>query len=287
MLRVAWAAAESVLRTFAIRWPDCSEVMGVARSLGGRKLRAVTIPQELIQRMISAGSVAILTGPGVSAESGVPTFRDAQTGLWAKFRPEDLATPTAFRKNPKLVWEWYAWRRTLVASAKPNAAHHALVAMESMFSSFTLITQNVDGLHQMAGSRNVIELHGNISKTKCFEENRPVANWNDSSDVPPKCPNCGGLLRPAVVWFEEALPEVELQMAVSTSARCDLFLSLGTSTLVYPAASLPFRALENGATVVEINPQSTPFTSKASFALQGPAGVVLPELLDALKRARG
>jgi NAD-dependent deacetylase len=198
-----------------------------------------------------------------------------------------LATPTAFRKNPKLVWEWYAWRRTLVASAKPNPAHYALAAMESMFPKFALITQNVDGLHQLAGSENVIELHGNISKTRCFNEDRFVADWSETGDVPPRCPNCGGPLRPAVVWFEEALPAAELQEALDASAACDVFLSLGTSTLVYPAAGLPSRAVENRAMVVEINPQPTPFTARASFSLQGPAGVVLPDLLDALKKARG
>ena len=233
-----------------------------------------------------AKSVVVLSGAGVSAESGVPTFRDAQTGFWAKFRPEDLATPTAFRRNPKLVWEWYAWRRKLVADAKPNPGHVALAQLESMFPEFHLITQNVDGLHQIGGSRNVIELHGNISKTKCFDEDTLVTDWQETGDVPPKCPNCGGLLRPAVVWFEEALPELEIQKATSASAECDVFLSVGTSTVVYPAAGLPTLALQNGATVVEINPQPTPFTANATYALPGPAGVVLPEILSALKQLR-
>jgi NAD-dependent deacetylase len=148
----------------------------------------MTIPPELIQRLLSAKNVAVLTGAGVSVESGVPTFRDAQTGLWANFRPEDLATPPAFRKNPKLVWEWYAWRRTLVAGAKPNPAHNALAEMQSLFPQFALITQNVDGLHQLAGSRNVIELHGNISKTKCFNEghvrDRMERNRRRSAEMP-------------------------------------------------------------------------------------------------------
>jgi len=246
----------------------------------------VTIPPELIQRLAAAKSVVVLTGAGVSAESGVPTFRDAQTGLWAKYRPEELATPTAFRRNPKLVWEWYAWRRQLVADAKPNPGHFALVEMETLFPQFALITQNVDGLHQLAGSRNVIELHGNISKTKCFDEDTFVSEWKETGDVPPKCPNCGGLLRPAVVWFEEPLPEIEIQKAMSASANCDVILSVGTSTVVYPAAGLPAMALEHGATVVEINPQPTPFTPKATFALQGASGVVLPEILSALNQIR-
>jgi NAD-dependent deacetylase len=245
----------------------------------------VKLTPALSQRMTAARSVAVLTGAGVSAESGVPTFRDALTGLWAKYRPEDLATPTAFRRNPKLVWEWYAWRRTLVAKAKPNAGHLALAAMESIFPEFTLITQNVDGLHQLAGSRNVVELHGNISKTKCFDEDTIVSQWEETDDIPPKCPSCGGQLRPAVVWFEEALPENAVEKALAATRTCELFLSIGTSTVVYPAAGLPATALDNGAMVVEINPQPTPFTDNATLSLRGAAGVVLPEILHALNEA--
>jgi len=246
----------------------------------------MTIPAGLIQKLVTAKSVTVLTGAGVSAESGVPTFRDAQTGLWAKYRPEELATPRAFRRNPRLVWEWYKWRRKLVADAKPNPAHLALVEMESFFPQFHLITQNVDGLHQRAGSRRVIELHGNITRTKCFEEGTIVSRWNETGDVPPKCPNCGGLLRPDVVWFEEAMPVTEMELAARASTTCDIFLSIGTSTVVYPAAALPSQALRSGATVVEINPQPTPFTAQAHFALAGAAGVVLPELVKALNAAR-
>lgn len=244
------------------------------------------IPERLLDRLSSAKKVAVLTGAGVSAESGVPTFRDAQTGLWAKYSPQDLATPRAFMRNPRLVWEWYEWRRKLVAAARPNPAHVALMEMEKIFQQFRLITQNVDGLHQRAGSRNVVELHGNITRTKCFKEGTIVPTWPETGDVPPKCPNCGGLLRPDVVWFEEPLPESELDLAMQAATGCDVFLSVGTSTLVEPAASLPFRALRSGATVVEINPQQTPFTEKASFVLPGAAGVVLPELLVALNSRR-
>jgi len=239
----------------------------------------MTIPAELIRRIAAAKRVTVLTGAGVSAESGVPTFRDAQTGLWAKYRPEDLATPSAFRRNPRLVWEWYDWRRKLVAVAKPNPAHVALAEMENLFPHFHLVTQNVDGLHQRAGSRNVIELHGNITRTKCFDEDTIISTWAHTGDIPPKCPNCGGLLRPDVVWFEEPMPEAEMELAVRASMTCDVFLSIGTSTVVYPAASLPFQALRSGATIVEINPQPTPFTDQAHFVLAGAAGAVLPELL--------
>jgi len=242
----------------------------------------VNFPPELIEVLVQARRVTVLTGAGVSAESGVPTFRDAQTGLWAKFKPEELATPTAFRRNPRLVWEWYAWRRELVSKAQPNPAHRALVELEQRVPQFTLITQNVDGLHQRAGSRTVTELHGNITRTKCFDENTVVSSWPETGDVPPKCPNCGGLLRPDVVWFEEAMPEAETAHAFARSADCDIFLSIGTSSLVYPAAALPLHALENGARVVEINPDATPLTAKADYVLNGAAGVVLPELLKSL-----
>lgn len=228
--------------------------------------------------------MTVLTGSGLSAESGVPTFRDAQTGLWANFQPEELATPTAFRRNPRLVWEWYEWRRKLVAAAKPNPAHLALVELEQGVPRFTLVTQNVDGLHQRAGSREVIELHGNINRTKCFEEDRVVTDWPDTDEVPPRCPHCGGMLRPDVVWFEEALPETALTLALERSADCEVFLSIGTSTVVYPAAGLPFHARSRGATVVEINPSSTPLTKEADYVINGAAGLVLPELL---RRWRG
>lgn len=244
------------------------------------------IPERLIQHLAAAQCVTVLTGAGVSAESGVPTFRDVQTGLWEKYKPEELATPRAFRRNPRLVWEWYEWRRKLVADARPNAAHLALVEMEQMFPKFHLITQNVDGLHHRAGSRRVIELHGNITRTKCFNEGTAVASWKDTGDVPPKCPTCGGLLRPDVVWFEEPMPEEEMKLATKASTACEVFLCVGTSTVVYPAAALPSEALRSGATVVEINPQRTPFTPQAHFALAGAAGVVLPELAGALKAAR-
>jgi len=179
------------------------------------------------------------TGGEVMVDQKVRQVRDAQTGLWARFKPEELATPRAFLKNPRLVWEWYDWRRKLVASARPNPAHLALVEMEKRVPRLTLITQNVDGLHQRAGSGNVVELHGNIQRTKCFTENTVVTEWPDTADVPPKCPRCGGLLRPDVVWFEEAMPEVETELAFRVSRECDVFFSIGTSTMVHPAAALP------------------------------------------------
>ena len=248
-------------------------------STGFYRMSPTAIPSTLIDALGRAGHVGVLTGSGISAESGVPTFRDAQTGLWSKFRPEDLATPEAFQRNPKLVWDWYAWRRQLVAEAQPNPGHFALAELERRVPKFTLITQNVDGLHQRAGSRDVIELHGNIGRTKCVEENLVVETWNDTGDVPPRCPRCGGRLRPDVVWFGETLPPDAFERAVAASRSCDLFLSVGTSTLVHPAASLPFEAMERGAIVVEINPEETPLTSRAAFALRGASGVIIPELI--------
>ncbi len=245
----------------------------------------MTFPEPLLRALRNARKVAALTGAGVSAESGVPTFRDAQTGLWAQFKPEELATPGAFLKNPRLVWEWYEWRRQLVQNAKPNPAHFALAEMENKFPGFTLITQNVDDLHQRAGSRQVIEIHGNITRTKCFQEDTVVTQWNETGEVPPKCPRCGGLLRPDVVWFEEALPEIPTEAAFAASRDCDVFLCIGTSAVVYPAASLPLEALQHRATVIEINPEVTPLTSKASYVLNGPAGEILPGLLTEVTRA--
>lgn len=241
------------------------------------------IASELIGALRAAQRVTVLTGAGVSAESGVPTFRDAQTGLWSNFKPEELATPRAFRRNPRLVWEWYAWRRELVARVQPNAAHHALAEMAERVPQFTLVTQNVDGLHQRAGSRDVLELHGNIARTKCFEEDTVVTEWAETGEVPPRCPRCGGMLRPDVVWFEEMLPAEALETAIARSSACDVFLCIGTSALVYPAAELPLRALESGAVVVEINPNPTALTEKTDHVLAGAAGEIVPELLRRMK----
>jgi len=235
----------------------------------------------LLDALRKVRKLAVLTGSGISAESGVPTFRDAQTGLWANFKPEDLSTPEAFQRNPKLAWDWYAWRRELVAQAQPNAGHVALVELERRLPQLSLITQNVDGLHQRAGSRDAIELHGNITRTKCFEEDVRVEEWSETGETPPRCPRCGGRLRPDVVWFGETLPPAALARALAASRSCDLFFSIGTSALVHPAASLPFEALQHGATVVEINPDPTPLTARAHHTLRGPAGVLLPALLRA------
>ena len=239
------------------------------------------IDEALAAALRGAERVAALTGAGVSAESGVPTFRDALTGLWARYRPEDLATPEAFRRDPKLVWEWYAWRRELVSRASPNPGHLALAEMERRVPAFTLITQNVDGLHHRAGSRNVIELHGNIARVKCSDEGLAVESWAETGEIPPRCPRCGGYLRPDVVWFGEMLSPDALRAAEQAARSCQVFLSIGTSGLVYPAAGLPLLAAQSGAIVVEVNPGATPLTEHADYVLNGPAGRMLPLLVDA------
>jgi NAD-dependent deacetylase len=238
------------------------------------------IPPELPKILRQARRAVVLTGAGVSAESDVPTFRDPQ-GLWASFKPEELATPEAFRRNPRRVWEWYAWRRERIGTVAPNPGHLALAEMERRAPEFTLVTQNVDGLHQRAGSRSVIELHGNITRIKCWQEDRVVEQWAQTEQVPPVCPRCGALLRPDVVWFGEMLPPEAIQAAEEASENCDLFFCVGTSAAVYPAASLPFTALRAGAVVVEVNPNQTSLTAEAAFSLRGPSGRVLPALVKA------
>jgi NAD-dependent deacetylase len=244
--------------------------------------QAPTIPAALIGRLRKARSIAALTGAGISAESGVPTFRDAQTGLWAKFDPLELATPDAFRRNAKLVWDWYAWRRELVAKAAPNAGHRALAALEAAGPGFLVITQNVDGLHRAAGSRRVVELHGNIQRVKCSREGTIVDTWDDSSPrEAPRCASCGAFLRPDVVWFEEMLPEAALAEAERAARDCDVLLVVGTAAEVYPAATLPTYARHHGAAIVEINPNPTRLSDRVDFVLRGPSGVVLPALVAA------
>jgi NAD-dependent protein deacetylase/lipoamidase len=242
------------------------------------------IPIELERVFRAARSMTALTGAGVSAESGLATFRDPQSGLWARFDPRELATPSAFARNPKLVWDWYAWRRERVAAAQPNAGHLALAELERRLADFTLVTQNVDGLHQRAGSRNVVELHGNIGRVKCSRENTLVERWDIAAGEVPRCAVCGAFLRPDVVWFEEMLPERALAEAEAAARRCDLLLVIGTSAEVYPAASLPALAREHGAQVVEINPRPTPLSAGADFVLRESSGAALPALVALYER---
>ena len=240
------------------------------------------IPEALADALARARFVAALTGAGISAESGVPTFRDTLTGLWAKYDPTQLATPGAFARNPKLVWDWYAMRRAMIGRVEPNPGHRALATIEQCVPRFLLATQNVDGLHQRAGSVDVAELHGNITRVKCSREGTPVAHWEEPADAqPPRCTACGAYLRPDTVWFEEMLPPDALAEAEDAARHCDVLLVVGTAAEVYPAAALPHYARACGAMVVEINPQSTALSADVAHALRGPAGVVLPALVAA------
>jgi NAD-dependent deacetylase len=225
-----------------------------------------------------ATSVAALTGAGISAESGVPTFRGAG-GLWKEFKPEELATPEAFARDPRLVWEWYNWRRELIAKAAPNAAHRALVDLEIRKPRFTLITQNVDGLHDLAGSGKILKLHGDVWRMRCTQCGANFPNRRvPLPKIPPHCA-CGGLARPGVVWFGEPLPDGMMQEAEHASASAQVFLVIGTSAMVYPAASLIPHAKKAGARVIEINPEPGPLSTLADYVFQGPAGEWLPRLL--------
>ena len=239
-------------------------------------------PTDLIRLLTKATRVSVLTGAGVSQESGLRTFRDAQSGLWAQYKPQDLASPEAFTRDPKLVWDWYTWRREAIKGVRPNAGHYALVEMENKIPEFTLITQNVDGLHRMAGSKNILELHGNILRVRCSECGTFTETWGDDSESVPLCEKCNGMLRPDVVWFGESLPRAELEAAVNASRACQIFFSIGTSGVVQPAAALALAARNNGAAVVEINMESTPLTPKVDFAFHGKSGEILPELVKAV-----
>lgn len=241
----------------------------------------MTIPDGLIDALRESQRVCVLTGSGVSAESGVPTFREARTGFWEQYDPHELATPDAFQRDPELVWRWYRWRRELVAGVAPNAGHHALVMLAGLVPKLTLITQNVDGLHQRAGSNGVIEFHGNLFENRCFVEGCIVQDADMSLDMP-VCPGCGGMLRPGVVWFGETIPESAMNKAAAAVSGCDLFFSIGTSALVWPAAGLADAARRQGAGIVEINLEATPLSSEADFCLQGKSGTLLPELIDCL-----
>jgi NAD-dependent deacetylase len=242
-----------------------------------------SLPAGLLQIIEKTSYICVLTGAGISAESGIATFR-GQDGLWAKYNPQDLASEPAFRANPELVWAWYQHRRRSVAAAMPNPGHAALSRIEHRIPQFTLATQNVDGLHRVAGSQNVLELHGNIMINRCFQCGiESAVNPDVLADTLLKCP-CGGLLRPGVVWFGEPLPADIVQKAVEAARHCQLFLSVGTSSLVYPAASLPEIALEAGIPVVEINPEVTAFSERATFSIHGRAGEILPILTDTFDR---
>ncbi len=245
--------------------------------------------QQAVELIRQSKQLTVLTGAGVSKESGVPTFRDALNGLWARYDPQQLATPLAFMENPKLVWDWYDYRRGLVGEAQPNPGHFALTALQQRFPQMIVVTQNVDDLHERAGTRQVIHLHGRIAETRCCDNCRgnptlvdlSALHW-DRDSGPPPCPHCGKLLRPNVVWFGEMLPREALQDAFTACEATDLMLVIGTSGVVQPAASMPLIAKRHGATIIEFNPVESEITPMADLWLQGPSGEMLPRVMEAL-----
>jgi len=243
------------------------------------KVSKEKIPAALIRLLAGAERLVVLTGAGISAESGIPTFRGPE-GLWRTFRPEELATPQAFKQDPRLVWEWYDWRRGKIAQARPNPGHEALVSLESRVPEFLLLTQNVDGLHRRAGSRQVLEIHGSIWEVRCLACGAVREDRRVPIPIPPRCEACGGLLRPNVVWFGEPLDPEILRQAETALTRCQAVLVVGTSAVVQPAASFALWARQSGARVAEINPDPTPLTPHWEFSLSGQAGEILPLLLS-------
>ncbi len=236
----------------------------------------------LIEEFQPSKNLVVLTGAGISAESGVPTFR-GEDGLWRKHRAEELATPYAFQTNPKLIWEWYDWRRGIIAKTEPNPGHTAIAEMEQVFPHFSLITQNVDGLHRRAGNTKIIEIHGNLWQTRCVREGKVGEDYRvPLPEIPPKC-ECGALLRPHVVWFGESLDQEDLARSYRLIEECNLLLVVGTSAVVQPVASFPVEAKRQGAFVVEVNIDSSPISSLVNGSLLGKAGEILPALLGKIK----
>ena len=243
----------------------------------------MTFSSAILSSLLRARNVVAFTGAGISAESGVPTFR-GNDGLWKKFKPEELANIDAFMRNPELVWEWYAARKKVIADVQPNPGHNALAAMEQLFPSFTVITQNIDNLHRRAGSKNVFELHGNIERNYCMMCRAAYANeFVLRSTTVPRC-NCGGIIRPDVVWFGETLPDDQWEGAENACRSADVLFSIGTSGVVYPAASLPLEAKRAGAFIIEINPEPTPLTEIADEFLAGKSGEILPNLVHQIQQ---
>ncbi len=238
--------------------------------------------QKMIERFRGVSRLVVITGAGISAESGVPTFRGSD-GLWRRYRAEDLATPQAFQGNPRLVWEWYDWRRRLISGKKPNAGHMAIAAMEHLFEEFLLITQNVDGLHRRAGSTKLVEIHGNLWRVRCMGEGKVFPNNEvPLKEIPPRC-ECEALLRPDVVWFGESLSEKDLADSHMALRECECLMVVGTSAVVQPVASFPTIARNGGAFIVEINVEPTPISGWVDQSILGKSGEILPQLLESMK----
>jgi NAD-dependent deacetylase len=246
------------------------------------------VDDRIIKSLREAKRVVVLTGAGVSAESGLPTFRDKQVGLWERFEAAELATPSAFARDPALVWGWYEWRRAAVLAAKPNAGHRAIAAMAEHVPQLTVVTQNVDWLHEAAGSREVLHLHGELAHPYCetcrqpyvFPAGIPEMPPGGTRIEPPQCEACGAKIRPGVVWFGESLPDAPWQAALEAAKHCNVLICAGTSSLVYPAASLPEIAIGAGAITVQVNPNPTALDASVTAAIRGPSGTVLPRLVS-------
>ena len=241
----------------------------------------IEISDSLIDTLKNSESIVFFTGAGISAESGIATFRGKE-GLWNKFKPEELANFDAFMRNPKLVWEWYNYRRRIVHEAKPNAAHLTIAEMQNHFKDVTVVTQNVDNLHRRAGSKKIFELHGNIEKNYCINCKKDFNEELDFSSGVPKC-NCGGLIRPGVVWFGEFLPEDQYLGGEKAAMNAEVFFVVGTSAVVYPAAGLVYTAKASGATIVEINIEETEISSSVNYSYFGKAGEILPKIFEEYK----
>lgn len=249
----------------------------------------MTDVQQAADIIRSSKAITVLTGAGVSKESGIPTFRDALDGLWTQYNPQELATPFAFMANPKLVWDFYEYRRGIMHGKQPNPGHDALAELERRFPNLQIITQNIDQLHEQSGSKNVIHLHGKIAGNKCFFNCQGDPTMVDVSQIewdkesgPPPCPHCGKWVRPDVVWFGEMLPPREVQAASDAIDASDVMLVIGTSGLVTPAANMPYIVKQHGGTVIEINPDATPISEIADIVLRGPSGEMLPRVVAAL-----
>jgi NAD-dependent deacetylase len=241
--------------------------------------------EKAVELLKPVRKLVVTTGAGMSKESGIPTFRDAPSSLWANYNPEDLATPEGFRRDPPLVWNWYVERRKMIGQATPHPGHFAVAELEPMFEQFMVLTQNIDDLHRKAGSKRIVEVHGNIFRYKCFDNHHPVDKLPATTEVPPRC-HCGSMIRPDVVWFGEALAQDDLDRAFAALSDCEAVLVVGTSGIVYPAAGFPHAAKSMGAAVVEVNPEETPITDLADVFVKAPAGEALPPLVEQLKTAR-
>jgi len=242
--------------------------------------------EKVVERLAQAKSLLVITGAGISAESGIPTFRGAD-GLWKNYRAEELATLDAFERDPETVWQWYDWRRSIIGKAEPNPGHLAIKELEDMFESFLLITQNVDGLHSRSGIKNIVEIHGNLWRVRCTREGK-VSMLMDIplKSIPPKC-DCGAVLRPDVVWFGESIPSYALDLSFNILKQCDTLIVVGTSGVVYPVASFPQTVKDNGGYVVEVNVEPTPISAIADASLYGNSGDVLPMVVKWLRERKG